>query len=83
MNLTIVTPSGILCHTTIESISLPGTAGRFTVLENHAPLIASLTAGEIVYIEQGRENRLMIRGGFARIHKNQIEATAEIDDAVQ
>ena len=54
MQLVIVAPTGILCRTTIDSISLPGEAGAFTVLPRHAPIIARLAAGTVRYEEQGK-----------------------------
>ena len=46
MYLTITSPSGILCRTTVDKVSLPGTVGAFTVLPGHAPLISQLKEGE-------------------------------------
>ncbi len=80
MELFIVAPNGIICRTTVDSVSFPGAEGRFSVLNSHAPIISSLTAGEIVYVEHGTENHLMIRGGFVRVYKNRIEVAVEMDD---
>ena len=44
MQLIIVAPRGVLCHTAVEKVSFPGALGAFTVLPGHAPLIAQLTA---------------------------------------
>lgn len=33
----------------MESVTLPGTKGRFTVLPRHAALVSTLTKGEIYY----------------------------------
>ena len=64
MLLTIVTPSETVCNTEVESVTLPSVEGSFTVLHSHAPIIAQLTAGEIIYSAQGKEERLDIRSGF-------------------
>jgi len=47
MKLDIVTPEGALFSGEIESIVVPGVNGTFEMLENHAPIIAILTKGEI------------------------------------
>ena len=77
MQLVIVAPTGILSRTTIDSISLPGACGAFTVLPRHASIIARLTAGTIHYEEHGKTTRIEISGGFARVHNDQIEICAE------
>ena len=41
--LTVTTSGGVLVNTHVESVSLPGSEGAFTVLNNHAPLVASLS----------------------------------------
>lgn len=78
MNLSIIAPSGLICQTEVDSVSLPGELGMFTVLKNHAPLISSLTKGEVVYVENGEERRLKVLGGFARVYNNQVEVAVEI-----
>ena len=78
MQLVIVAPTGILSRTTIDSISLPGEAGAFTVLPRHAPIIARLAAGTVRYEEQGKTERINISGGFVRVHDDRIEVCAEL-----
>lgn len=78
MKLSIIAPSGVVCQTEVDSVSLPGELGMFTVLKNHAPLISSLTKGEVVYVGNGEEHRLNVLGGFARVYDNEIEVAVEI-----
>jgi F-type H+-transporting ATPase subunit epsilon len=80
MQLTIVAPCGVLCHTTVEKVSLPGALGAFTVLPGHAPLIARLTAGEIVYFTGWDEHRQIIKSGFVKVLKDKIEVCVESPD---
>lgn len=47
MTLEILSPERTLFSGEVESVTLPGTLGEFTVLRHHAPLISSLTAGEV------------------------------------
>ncbi len=47
MKLDIVTPEGALFSGEIEAIVVPGVNGTFEMLENHAPIIAILTKGDI------------------------------------
>ena len=56
----------------VESVTLPGVAGKFTVLKNHASLISVLKDGDIKYKASGEENSLHIKGGLADIDNNKI-----------
>ena len=40
----------------VDSIILPGSNGQFQILNNHAPIISSLTKGEIKYRENTKNN---------------------------
>lgn len=80
MRLTIVAPNGVLCCATVEKASFPGAVGAFTVLPGHAPLLARLTAGRIVYAVQGEERSQEIASGFVRVFRDSIEACVEMPD---
>jgi F-type H+-transporting ATPase subunit epsilon len=47
MKLDIVTPEGALFSGEVDSIVVPGVNGAFEMLNNHAPIIAILGAGEV------------------------------------
>ena len=36
----------------VETVILPGTDGEFQILNNHAPIISSLTTGTIRYVRE-------------------------------
>ena len=48
MKVNIVSPEKTLYKGETDSVMLPGEMGRFEVLQNHAPIISTLPAGEIV-----------------------------------
>ena len=54
MILRIVSPEKVLYKGEVQMVKLPGTVGQFTVLENHAPLISTLTQGTVFYKGAGR-----------------------------
>ncbi len=43
MILRIVSPEKVIYKGEVQMVKLPGTVGQFTVLENHAPLVSTLT----------------------------------------
>ena len=63
MTLEILSPERTLFSGEVESVTLPGTLGEFTVLRHHAPLISSLTAGEV---------RFRQKGGFVEVKKDEV-----------
>lgn len=76
--LTLTSPSGVLVNTEVESVSFPGSEGAFTVLNSHAPLIASLEPGDIIYVVGNERQRQSIKGGFVRVLDNKVEACIEV-----
>ena len=47
MLLDILTPEKLLFQGEVKSIKLPGTNGEFEILNNHAPIISTLSKGDI------------------------------------
>ena len=78
IQLHIVSPEGTLVEQAVSAVTLPGTIGPFEVLKDHAALISSLTKGDIVYVTDGRENRVPIAEGFVEVRGNQVVACVEV-----
>ena len=73
IELSIVSPEKELFKGDIKQITLPGTKGRFTILENHAPIVSSLRKGVVHYVAmEGIEHDLEIEEGFIEASKNRI-----------
>lgn len=73
MTLKIISSEKIEYEGTVEMVTLPGVLGQFTVLENHAALIASLASGTVKYREEGgAEQERPILGGVADINANVV-----------
>jgi len=74
MELTIITPRGILCNLLIDKATFPGSQGVFTVMPNHAPLLSTLTRGKIQYNAKGEadEKELDVENGIVEIKQNKI-----------
>jgi F-type H+-transporting ATPase subunit epsilon len=78
IRLLILTPQETLFDGLVEKVDLPGDKGRFMVLRNHAPIISSLSAGEVVYVSGGAEARVAIAAGFVRVSDNEVVVCAEV-----
>ena len=76
MLVTIVSPEKELFKGEVQSIQLPGKQGRFEVLQNHAPLISTLSEGKIVC--SGTDSlEIDIKGGFVEINNNNVAVCVE------
>ena len=70
MTLKIISAEQIEYEGEVNLVSLPGEMGLFEVLNNHAALIASLTAGIVTYENtDGTRLKRVIRGGVADFNK--------------
>jgi F-type H+-transporting ATPase subunit epsilon len=77
MQLDILTPEKKIFSGTAESVSLPGTAGRFQVLNHHAPLISSLKAGTVKVKANAAESQWQITGGVVEVLRNKVIVLVE------
>ena len=77
MHLEIVTPEKKLFTGSINSIKVPGKDGEFEILNNHAPIISSLTTGTIRYSEKSNNKSIEITGGIVEVLNNKVSALIE------
>ncbi len=77
MELVIVSPKGVVCRTETDSITLPGSEGSFTILKNHAPIMALLVKGDIVYKTGEELQRVPVNSGFVNVAHNKVEVCVE------
>lgn len=73
MTLKIISAEQVLYSGEVSMVTLPGSMGEFTVLKNHASLLATLVAGTVRYTDNsGAELAAEISGGIADIDRNII-----------
>ncbi len=71
MTLNIISAEKVEFTGSVESVTMPGELGLFTVLENHAALISALVGGKLTYRDaSGKECEIDIKGGIADVNKN-------------
>ena len=75
--LHILSPEGTVLETQAELVTLPGSAGAFTVLKDHAPIVSALDKGNVRYISNGKEQFVAIKEGFAEVKNNVVTVCAE------
>ena len=77
MTLKIITPTGCVVEASVAKVFLPGGAGAFEVLSNHAPLVSTLEKGLIRYEEAGSMKEYAVDNGFVKVENNTIEVCTE------
>lgn len=79
LNLKIVSPEKIVFNGSVESVTVPGSLGRFEILIDHAPIISSLEKGSVDYkTVDGELNSFDILGGFVEMQKNKVSLCVEL-----
>ena len=66
MKLKVISPEAVVFEGDVDSVTLPGAVGAFTVLKNHASIISTLVKGTMIYriIGSNEESRQEIDGGI-------------------
>ena len=73
MFLEIITPEEKLFEGEVSYVKFPGADGKFGVLNNHAPIISTLTKGTIEVTDtKNVTNNFKINGGVIELKNNKI-----------
>lgn len=77
MNVKILKPDTTLFEGEATLIQLPGTTGLFEIMNNHAPIIATLASGKIRVVTANEEKLFEIKAGVVKGQKNEILILAQ------
>lgn len=84
INIEIVSPEKLVLSAEVNSITVPGTEGYFTVMGEHAPLMTTLRPGFVTVNQSSGHDIFYVRGGFAEVSAGSLTILAEeathIDD---
>ena len=73
MTLEIITPEKELYNGTVTSVKVPGSAGEFEILNNHASIVSSLINGNIRVINDNQEElNFNIKSGVIEMQKTKL-----------
>ena len=70
LTLRVLTPERTAFEGKVEAVFLPGSAGAFEVLPDHAPIITTLVEGNVVWREGGKESSLAVKSGALILKDN-------------
>lgn len=77
MNVQIITPDTELFKAEASYVGVPGVDGSMGFLDNHAPLITVLKAGQVKVTTEGGERLFEVKGGVVEVNKNTVIVLAE------
>jgi F-type H+-transporting ATPase subunit epsilon len=80
ITLEIVTPERLAYSGSVDSVQVPSADGELGILPHHAPLIASLGAGELRIRHDGTEESFAVFGGFVQVLPDKVVVMAESAD---
>jgi len=77
LRLELATPTRLVVSEAADEVVVPGLDGYFGVLPGHAPLLALVGVGEMMF-RQGRDERyLAVSGGFAEVGPDRVTLLAD------
>ena len=77
VSVEVATPSRLVVAETVDEVVIPGSQGYFGVLPGHAPLLATLGVGELIYRKGTSQTHLALTGGFAEVRNDKVIVLAE------
>ena len=83
LHFELVSPEKLLFSGSVEQVDVPGVEGDFGVLEDHAPLVATLRPGILtVHMSDGAQ-RIVVLGGFAEVSEKGLTVVADLADPLE
>ncbi|MFZ4862079.1 ATP synthase F1 subunit epsilon [Sphingobacterium sp. Mn56C] len=77
MKLTIITPDKLAFEGPVTAVTVPGTAGSFQILNDHAAIVSTLEDGKLIIKNNNEEQVIIIKGGVVEVKDNNIIVLAE------
>ena len=77
MKLTIITPDKLAYEGDVTAVTVPGSAGSFQILKDHAAIVSTLDDGKVIIKVNNNEEIIRIKGGVVEAKDNNIIVLAE------
>ena len=74
----LVSPEKLLYSGEVEQVDVPGSEGDFGVLAGHAPLVAIVRPGFLTVRVDGKEEKIVVLGGFAEVSAKGLTVLADV-----
>ncbi|AHF90774.1 ATP synthase, F1 epsilon subunit [Opitutaceae bacterium TAV1] len=77
LTLEIITPEARVYSDTIDTVVIPTVMGEVGILPGHMPLLTQVADGELRVTKDGKEQHLIVSGGFAQVEGDTVSILAE------
>ena len=77
LELSIVTPEGVVYQGDVDSVVLPGSEGDFGVLPEHERFVCPVRTGQLEIQSSAGAERAAISGGFADVSAGEVVVLAD------
>ncbi|KRA44884.1 F0F1 ATP synthase subunit epsilon [Devosia sp. Root635] len=77
LKIEIVSPERLVLSEVVTSVTVPGSEGYFTVMDDHAPFMTTLRPGFITVNQNGQDAIFFVQGGFADVSPDGLTILAE------
>jgi F-type H+-transporting ATPase subunit epsilon len=72
LQLVVITPEKKILDQAADSAVIPAHDGELGILSDRAPIMCELGVGQVRYDAGGATHRLLVDGGFAQVHHNNV-----------
>lgn len=84
LEVDIVTGERVILHETdVDMVIAPGADGTLGILPKHAPLISTLAPGELRVKKGGREESIVVFGGFIEVTPEKVTILADSAERIE
>ena len=67
LHFEFVSPESVLFSGDVDQVDLPGAEGDMGILPDHAPLVTTLRPGIVTIFRDGKQEPVVVLGGFAEV----------------
>lgn len=79
----LVSPEKLLFSGEVDQVDVPGSEGDFGVFAGHAPMVAIVRPGMLTIYSNGKEEKVVVLGGFAEVGPNGLTVLADVAASVE
>ena len=83
LKVDIVTAERVVYSEEVDEVIAPGIQGQLGILPHHTPLMTTLQAGELRVKKGGKEDSMVISGGFLEVRPDRIIVLADTAERVE
>ncbi|MCO5222405.1 MAG: F0F1 ATP synthase subunit epsilon [Thermomicrobiales bacterium] len=84
LSVEIVTNERIVfSETDVDLVSAPGSEGMMGILPTHAPLVTTLSAGELRVKKGNTEQSMVVFGGFMEVMPDKVIVLADVAEKIE